>query len=256
MKTRVEEEINEEINESWADYARSQSQEARTKLVKFYLPLVRYVASRIMLKLPMSVQYADLVSAGTVGLLQAIEKFDLFNGTKFETYAVPRIRGAMLDELRQADSLSRLARKRLEKIKKAIQFLEQRNGDSPTDKEIIKQTGIDEGTYYNLLAETKRAVVVPIEEISRLYEIVPDELFVDKEAVDMLEGLIREETLMGLIKAMEILSDNERLVLVLHYYKDMTLKDISLLMGVSDSMVSQHHMKAIRKIRKFLKRNE
>jgi len=231
-------------NELWSRYLRGRERAAYDRLVEHYLPLVKVVAGRLALHLPGSVREEDLYSAGCVGLLSAVENFDPARDVRFETYALSRIRGAMLDELRATDVLTRAVRERAGKIRQAERRLRQENRDlSPETVADAAGMSLDE------MCETERALNMA--SWASLDDPADDEghsaasLVVDETAASPPETLERQE-LLGLLR--EAMGEKDRLLIVLYYHEELTLREIGEILGVSESRVSQMHTEMIKRL--------
>lgn len=239
----------------WANYKATKSREHRNQLMERYLPLVRYAAERIAAKLPDEVDVGDLMSAGIFGLMDAIEAFDLDRGVKFETYCAPRIRGAILDELRTMDWVPRLVRSRAHKLENATKALEAELGRLPTDDELIRRLNLTPQEFDKLLRD---ATAVSLVSLSRRF--CDDESGRDFNEGDALEDKqgtdpVRETQRNDLREIMaRDLSRVERLILVLYYYEEMTMKEIGATLDLSESRVSQMHSAILARLRNRMRR--
>jgi RNA polymerase sigma factor FliA len=234
----------------WQEYKQTGGVQLRNVLLEHYHPLVRYNAERIWAKLPDEVELDDLISAGVFGLMDAIDAFDLARGVKFETYCSARIRGAILDALRDMDIVPRLVRSRARKIDQAIRELEMRLGRDPRSDEIAKHLGMSEQEYEKLERE---ATAVSFVSLSRPYlETDGDK---DVREVDIVEDRRSEDPVVELQKKdvrdliTKGLSRAERLILLLYYYEEMTMKEIGATLDLSESRVSQMHSAILARLR-------
>ena len=234
----------------WSEYQKKPTQEIREQLILAYAQVVKLVAGRLSMYLGHNVEYDDLVSYGIFGLIDAIDKFDTTKNVKFETYASLRIRGAILDQIRKMDWIPRTVRQRQRKIDEAIKQIEMRTGKAATDEEIAIELGVSEDELTNWQSQLKVTNVVSLSEFEESgQEPVMDT--VNKNRFSQPEEVVAEKELKEkLIEALEILTEKERLVIELYYYEDLTLKEISLVLEVSESRVSQLHTKALLKMRK------
>jgi len=239
MTTRV----SEDVSEVWVEYKKDQTnQELRNRLMERYLPLVRYNAERVWAKLPEGVDLNDLMSAGVFGLMDAIEAFDMDRGVKFETYCVPRIRGAMLDELRTMDWVPRLVRSKASKMEAARKAVEARVGRPPTELEIAAQMGLPINEFERLKSEASAISLVSLDK--KWYET---DSYKDVREVDVVQDGKGEDPTGGIQKldVMKLvtrgLNRNERLIIILYYYEELTMKEIGNTLGLSESRVSQMH---------------
>ncbi|MCS7305101.1 MAG: FliA/WhiG family RNA polymerase sigma factor [Thermoguttaceae bacterium] len=244
----------EEVERLWIEYKKDPSnKELRNKLIEIYMPLVRYNAERIWARLPEGVDLEDLVSAGVFGLIDAIEAFDLSRGVKFETYCVPRIRGAMLDELRTMDWVPRLVRSKASKLNEAMQTLEARLGRQPTQQELAEELGISLEELEKMIQEANTVNLISLNK--KWYET---DSYKDVREIDILEDKKGEDPTRRLQKAdlMRLvtkgLNRNERLILILYYYEEMTMKEIGATLDLSESRVSQMHSAIVQRLKNQL----
>jgi RNA polymerase sigma factor for flagellar operon FliA len=236
----------------WEQYHRTQTQELREQIIIEYAPLVKLVAGRLNMYLGYNVEYEDLVSYGIFGLIDAIDKFDMTKDVKFETYASLRIRGAILDQIRKMDWIPRTVRQKQRKIDDAIKAIETRTGRTASDEEIAAELNIPEEELLEWQSKLKITNVVSLNEYveqgtepvmdtqGNSHFIQPEELVEQEELKEMLE------------KSMEQLTEKESKVILLYYYEEMTLKEISRILEVSESRVSQLHTKALSKMQKTM----
>lgn len=235
------------IDSAWSTWHANGEPTARDWLVVHYASLVKFVAGRLSAGLPRSVDVGDLVSAGVFGLMNAIDRFDPANGAKFETYAIPRIRGAILDGLRALDWVPRSVRSRARSIQDAIATLEATNGRTPTDEEIAVEIGIEVAELEKWLADVAAGSVGPLDHVATSSEPV--------ESDHQLEpGRAIEETELREAMKREIsrLPEREQAVLILYYDDGLTLAEIGDALGVTESRVSQIHAKAVLQLRSRL----
>jgi RNA polymerase sigma factor for flagellar operon FliA len=233
----------------WDDYNRLRTPELRDKLIIEYAPLVKVVAGRLSMYLGYNVEYEDLVSYGIFGLIDAIDKFDMEKEVKFETYASLRIKGAILDQIRRMDWIPRTVRQRQRQIENAIKELERRNGKLPNDCEVAKFLGISEDEYTEWQNEAKADSLVSLNEYVEQGNDISSEKSRSSD-YDMPERVVEKEELKKvLVSSMENLTDKEKKVILLYYYEDLTLKEISSVLDVTESRVSQLHTKALQKMK-------
>jgi RNA polymerase sigma factor for flagellar operon FliA len=243
----------ETLQRLWDDFRQHPETELRNRLMENYLPLVRYNAERIWSRLPDGVELDDLVSAGVFGLMDAIEAFDQSRGVKFETYCVPRIRGAMLDELRCMDWVPRLVRSRASKMEVARKELEVALGRPPSDLEMATKLQIPMEEFEKLAADANAVGLVSLNK--KWYET---DGYKDVREIDILEdkrsedptGRMQKKDLMRLVT--KGLNRNERLIIILYYYEEMTMKEIGLTLDLSESRVSQMHSSIIARLKGIL----
>lgn len=245
--------------EAWCQYKGESDPRARDQLVLEYLHLAKYVAGRLAVGLPPTVQIDDLISSGILGLMDAIEKYDPKRDTKFETYAMTRIRGAMLDELRALDWVPRSTRRKARLLEDAYATLEADLGRSATDEEVSVHLNISSRMLQDMLAEISVSSLLSLdgfvaagsgEEVPRLIDH-----FKDTETSSPSAQIEVEEVRKILSFAIENLPKREREVISLYYYEELTMKDIGNILGVSESRVCQIHTKAILRLRGRLRQN-
>jgi RNA polymerase sigma factor for flagellar operon FliA len=245
----------DDVEGLWRQYKASGDRTLRNLLMERYLPIVRYSADRICEKLPHSVDVQDLVSAGIFGLADAVDRFDLSRGVKFETYCTSRIRGAILDELRKMDWVPRLVRARLHQIERAYLKLERELRRAPTDAELARELGVSLQQLDHLLKEVNAASVVAFNRRALEKDFAPTqpalETVEDKRARDPFWTAQKHELVEFITKG---LSRKERLILLLYYYEELTFKEIGASLGLSESRVSQLHTKLILRLRMQLKK--
>lgn len=235
----------------WEEYAKTQSPELREKIILEYAPLVKVVAGRLSMYLGYNVEYEDLVSYGIFGLIDAIDKFDFMKDVKFETYASLRIRGAILDQIRKMDWIPRTIRQKQKKIDAVIKEIETRCGRNATDEEIAEGLGITEDEYVEWQSQMKITNVVSLNEFLEQGSEVSNEASHTKSAqFDSPEEVLeRDELKRILAETLEMLTEKERKVIVLYYYEELTLKEISSILEVSESRISQLHTRALQKMK-------
>lgn len=235
----------------WEEYAKTQSPELREKIILEYAPLVKVVAGRLSMYLGYNVEYEDLVSYGIFGLIDAIDKFDCLKDVKFETYASLRIRGAILDQIRKMDWIPRTIRQKQKKIDAVIKEIEARCGRNATDEEIAEGLGITDDEYVEWQSQMKITNVVSLNEFLEQGSEVPNEAGHTKSAqFDSPEEVLeRDELKRILAETLEMLTEKERKVILLYYYEELTLKEISSILEVSESRISQLHTRALQKMK-------
>lgn len=231
--------------------------EDRNAMILRYAPLIKYVAQRLAMRLPPHIHIEDLISAGVIGLMDAVAKFDPEKGVEFKTYAEFRIRGAMIDELRSMDWVPRSLRQKASQIERTIQQLEKRNGRSVEDEEIASAMGLSLEEYYRTLKELHGLSPIDPEEIQRRSPKVSIEEVVESLAESEENGPFHQfhlNELKGLLsRAIDTLSERERIVLSLYYYEELTLKEIGEVLGLTESRICQIHTKGILKLRARLR---
>ena len=235
----------------WDDYSQRKTPEIREKLILEYAPLVKLVAGRLSMYLGYTVEFDDLCSYGIFGLIDAIDKYDMLKEVKFETYASLRIRGSILDQIRKMDWIPRTIRQRQKQIDSVIKNIEMTTGRGATDEEIAKGLGISDDEYLEWQSQMKITNVVSLNEYMESGADVPQNpAFHNSNRFDSPEETIEKEELKTvLIETLDILTEKERRVIELYYYEELTLKEISYVLEVSESRVSQLHTKALQKMR-------
>jgi RNA polymerase sigma factor FliA len=247
-----------EILEVWRQYKDSPTPELRDRLILHYAPLVKYVAGRIYVKVPPNVDHGDLVSCGIFGLIDAIEKFDLSKNIKFETYAIARVKGAIIDELRSLDWIPRSVRFKAKELERTYQELEGRLKRSPTDEEVCKELNISKEKLHETISQIGNTSIVALDDTFTvgkdmdgrvgLIDIIEDESSAEPAATFEVEEM---KTLLA--QAIDRLPEREKTVIALYYYEGLTLKEIGEVLGVTESRVSQMHTKAILQLKAKLK---
>jgi RNA polymerase sigma factor for flagellar operon FliA len=246
----------EDVEQLWIEYKKDMSnQELRNRLVEMYLPLVKYNGERIWARLPEGVELDDLVSAGVFGLMDAIDLFDLSRGVKFETYCVPRIRGAMLDELRTMDWVPRLVRSKASKLNEAVKNLEARLGRQPNENELALEMQISVPELEKMILDANAVNLISLNK--KWYET---DSYKDVREIDILEDKkgedptrrIQKNDLMRLVT--KGLNRNERLIIILYYYEEFTMKEIGATLNLSESRVSQMHSSIVQRLQGQLSR--
>ncbi len=244
----------------WLRYRDQQCQEARQDLVTIFARLVKYVAGRMAIGLPHYVDFNDLVSAGLLGLIQAIDNFDCDRGIKFETYAIPRIRGAILDELRSQDWFPRSLRRKAKQLEETYSNLEARLGRPATDQEVADALQIDVRDLDGMLGEVAVATIMSLDADTSSDESEQSsnlgEYLADPKAENMERVVAAREMRELIAQRMAELPEKEQLVLVLYYYEELTLKEIGEILDVTESRVCQIHTKAIMRLRGKIERHE
>jgi len=235
----------------WNNYRETSSEEAREKLVLQYVPLVKYVVNRQLSHLPQHLSRDDLISSGIVGLIHAVEKFNPEFKVKFQTFAIPRIKGSILDELRSYDVIPRSIRLKMKEVKQAIGELEAKLKRSPNEIEVAEDIGLSLDEYRELLRKMS-----PIRFMSLSQRLNSDaEWELPSEGKPLSEENYQEMKNM-LVEALQNLGKNERLMIALYYYEKLTMKEIGEILGVSESRVSQIHTQAVIKLRSALGRSD
>jgi len=237
----------------WSEYQSDPSTDARERLILHYSPLVKFVAGRVAAGLPQSIEQSDLVSYGIFGLIDAIDKFDPERGFKFETYAISRIKGAIIDELRSIDWVPRSIRSKARAIERAYSKLENELKRSPDDAEMATEMGITEAELSQTLSQISFVGVVALDEVVSSGEKGSGTTTVGDTVADKVNDPVAafevEEMKHLLADAINRMPDRERLVLTLYYYEALTLAEIGTVLGVTESRVCQIHTKAILQLR-------
>lgn len=239
-----------DIKEVWVEYKKTRTEALRNILMENYLHLVRYNAERIHVKLPDEVELDDLMSAGIFGLMDAIAAFDLERGVKFETYCAPRIRGAILDELRSMDWVPRLVRSRAHKLDGATKQLEVELGRSPTNEEVARRLKVSMAEFEKM---AKDASAVGLVSLSRKWfetdsnkDVREIDVLEDKRGADPVREIQRKDLKELMTRG---LSRAERLIIILYYFEEMTMKEIGATLDLSESRVSQMHSSILARLR-------
>ncbi|HET7900409.1 MAG TPA: RNA polymerase sigma factor WhiG [Candidatus Nanopelagicales bacterium] len=247
-------ETQDRLRKLWEDFKASGDSGLRDKLILHYSPLVKYVAGRVGVGLPPNIEQADLVSYGIFGLIDAIEKFDLDRAIKFETYAINRIRGAIIDELRSIDWIPRSVRFKAREVEKAYQILEAQLQRTPTEAEVAKEMGIKLDELHAIFSQVSFVNVVALDELlhaggERGDKMTLGDTLEDPKAPDPINLFEGEETKFILAKAINQLPEREKIVVTLYYYEGLTLAEIGQVLGVTESRICQMHTKAVLQLR-------
>ncbi len=242
------------VDHLWSDYKVARTRDARERLIIHYSPLVKFVAGRVAAGLPQSIEQSDLVSYGIFGLIDAIDKFDPDRGFKFETYAISRIKGAIIDELRSIDWVPRSVRAKARAIERAYSKLENELRRSPGDSEVAAEMGVSEPELAQTLSQISFTGLVALDDLlaagssERSGSATVGDTIADR-AHDPVEAFEVDEMKHLLADAINRMPDRERLVLTLYYYEGLTLAEIGEVLGVTESRVCQIHTKAILQLR-------
>jgi RNA polymerase sigma factor FliA len=243
-----------DIQTLWQEYKEQDSKLAKDKLIAEYTPLVRYTAQRIAVNLPKSVELGDLIGSGVMGLIKAVESFDLALGFKFETFATHKIRGAILDELRALDWVPRSVRQKSRQLQQVYSKLENKLGRIPYDDEVAAEMGISMGDFEALLSEVAPTTIISLEESmpdrggdSKSLTVI--DTIEDPQGTNPLKELGYQEIKKILKETISELPEKEKLVVALYHYEELTLKEIGQVLGITESRVSQIHSKAMLKLR-------
>ena len=236
----------------WEKYSSSKTTEVREQLILEYAPLVKLVAGRLSMYLGYNVEYDDLVSYGIFGLIDAIDKFDCLKDVKFETYASLRIRGSILDQIRKMDWIPRTVRQKQREIDRAMHEIEIETGHPASDEELALKLNISEDELLEWQAQLNVTNVVSLNEFMESGAEVPNERNLASHFEGPEEVVDKQELKEKLAESLEILTEKEKQVILLYYYEELTLKEISYTLEVSESRVSQLHTRALQKMREKL----
>jgi RNA polymerase sigma factor FliA len=243
----------EDMRSLWLEYRRTQDKAVRERLILTYAPLVKYVAGRIGSGLPAHVDEGDLVSYGLLGLIGAIERYDPDRDIKFETYAIARIKGAIIDELRALDWVPRSVRSRAREIERAIVELEAKLGTAPDDEQIAEKIGITVAELEESLSDISRSSIAALDELWSVSgegdQISLLDTIEDTTGPRPADALDETELRETLADAIARLPEREKLVVTLYYYEELPLREIGEVLGVTESRVSQLHTKAILRLK-------
>ncbi len=236
-------------NHLWKEYMSTKNSEIRDKIILEYAPLVKIVAGRLSIYLGYNVEYDDLVGYGIFGLIDAIDKFDYDKGVKFETYASLRIRGAILDQIRKMDWIPRSLRQKQKKMEAAISKIETQYGRPAKDEEIASELGIETEELISWQGQAKITNIISLDEFveaagEKEVNAIKSNSYEQPESI-----ALKNEIKQQLMDSLETLTDKERKVILLYYYEELTLKEISKILEVSESRVSQLHTKALQKMK-------
>jgi RNA polymerase sigma factor for flagellar operon FliA len=246
--------VDAALAELWRDFKGSGDQALRERLILHYSPLVKYVAGRVGVGLPPNIEQADLVSYGIFGLIDAIEKFDISRAIKFETYAISRIKGAIIDELRAIDWIPRSVRYKAREVEKAYAALESRLHRTPTEAEVAGELGIALEDLHAIFSQVSFVNVIALDELLNVGGERGDKLSLvdtleDTKAEDPVAVFETEETKYLLARAINTLPEREKIVVTLYYYEGLTLAEIGQVLGVTESRICQMHTKAVLQLR-------
>jgi RNA polymerase sigma factor for flagellar operon FliA len=242
------------VRELWSRYKHQGDQSARDRLIMSYAPLVKYVAGRMSNGLPSHIEEADLISYGLLGLIGAIERFDPARQIKFETYAISRIKGSIIDELRSLDWVPRSVRSKAREIEKVCALLENRLQRAPTDAEIAQELGVSIDEFQTSLTQIANTSIVALDELWAISGSDGDQASLidtleDPKGRDPSRMLDLSEMKSRLAAAIDALPKREKIVIALYYYENLTLREIGEVLGVTESRVSQLHTKAILRLK-------
>ena len=239
----------------WEDYSKCKTSQNREKIIVEYAGLVKIVAGRLSMYLGYNVEYDDLVGYGIFGLIDAVDKYDYTKGVKFETYASFRIRGAILDEIRKMDWIPRTLRQKQRKIDTAFQKIESEQGRMATDEEVAKELEISLEEFDIWQSQTKVSNLLSLDEYMEQGSEVKMEASLSGQYETPEKIVEKQELKEILVKTLDSLTEKEKKVIILYYYEDLTLKEISSILEVSESRISQLHTKALQKMKLKLGNN-
>lgn len=245
-----------ELERLWRRFRATRDPGLREQLILQYAPLVKYVIGRTAVSLPGLLSNEDILSYGTIGLIQAVDRFDPTQGVKFETYAIRRIRGSIIDAIRSLHPLSRDANRRARELEQAYDRLTQQLGRIPEEQEVADYLGLNLADFRMVLVEASATFVsleTPLGDLGDGERLALIDQIADERTVDVAEQLDHQELLGLLVRAIEALPERDRLVINLYYYEELTLREISEVLGVSTSRVSQLHAAAVLKLRSLLR---
>jgi len=245
------------ISRLWSRYKETADQKSRDELIIEYSPLVRQVAARVGAGLPSQVEHADLISYGVFGLIDAIDKYDPERPVKFETYAISRIRGAIIDELRSLDWIPRSIRSRAREVERAHADLEARLHRTPNEREMADHLEISAEEYRSTINRLSNLNIIALDEVTsagsdRAETMTLLDTLHNSNALDPAGSMEFEETQFLLARAIDQLGEREKFVLALYYFENMTLAEIGAVLGVTESRISQMHTKAVAQLRERL----
>lgn len=240
---------NEARQKLWEEYSKKKSPELYERIIIEYAGLVKLVAGRLSMYLGHNVEYDDLVGYGTFGLIDAIDKFDYSKGYKFETYASLRIRGAILDQIRKMDWIPRSIRQKQRKMENAYQALETKHGRTVTDEDVAEELNLTIEEFEDWQTQTNITNIISLDEfLEQGSESRTEQFFAT--SFDQPDRIVEQKELKDILaRTLETLTEKEKKVIVLYYYEDLTLKEISRILEVSESRISQLHTKALQKLK-------
>lgn len=243
-----------EVQHLWQDYKKAPSQAVRDKLILHYSPLVKYVAGRVSVGLPANIEQGDLISYGIFGLIDAIDKYDPGRNIKFETYALARIKGAIIDELRAIDWVPRSVRAKARQIEKAFATLENRLHRTPSNQEVADELGLTLTELETIFTQISFVGLVALDELlsvggERGEGVTLGDTIADAKGEDPVSAFEIDEMKHMLADAINRLSEREKIVITLYYYESLTLAEIGQVLGVTESRVCQMHTKAVLQLR-------
>jgi RNA polymerase sigma factor FliA len=254
-RTRTEPKpVDRQLEELWKEFKANGESATRERLILHYAPLVKYVAGRVGVGLPPNIEQADLVSYGIFGLIDAIEKFDLSRAIKFETYAISRIKGAIIDELRSIDWIPRSIRSKAREVERAYAALEAKLHRTPTEPEVAAELGIGLDELHSIFGQVSFVNVLALDELLNVNGEKGDKVSLvdtleDTRVEDPVRAFESQETKHLLARAINLLPEREKIVVTLYYYEGLTLAEIGQVLGVTESRICQMHTKAVLQLR-------
>jgi RNA polymerase sigma factor for flagellar operon FliA len=246
--------VDRQLEALWLEFKETGDPAVRERLILHYAPLVKYVAGRVGVGLPSNIEQADLVSYGIFGLIDAIEKFDLSRAIKFETYAISRIKGAIIDELRSIDWIPRSIRSKARDVERAYAALEAKLHRTPTEPEVAEQLGIGLDDLHAIFGQVSFVNVLALDELLNVNGEKGDKVSLvdtleDTRVEDPVRAFESQETKHLLARAINLLPEREKIVVTLYYYEGLTLAEIGQVLGVTESRICQMHTKAVLQLR-------
>ncbi len=246
---QIEQKPADEVEQLWDEYVKTGSTDIRSQLVEQYLPLVKYIAGRITGNLPATLSWDDLFHSGVIGLIEAVDRYDPSQNVKFKTFAYPRIHGAMIDTLRRVEWGPRSLRDNHRKVEAAIEQLTIELGEFPTDEQIADSLDVSVDEYYKMLDDVSKRYMLSLDFQYGMSE--EEDGYSIKQKVEQAENenpldeLVHEDEKDRLVQVIEMLPDQEKLVIALYYYEELTLKEIGEVLDLSESRISQIHTKVL-----------
>ena len=241
--------MKSDADKLWEKYSKQKDRQTRNELIVHFAYLVKITAGKMFSYFDRTVDYSELEGYGIFGLIDAIDKYDYYKGNKFETYASLRIRGAILDQIRKNDWIPRTIRQRQKQIDAAIKDIEAKTGSPATDEEIAAYLGISDDEFVDWQSQMKVTNVISLNEFMESGADVPNDSSKPSNFTSPEENLDQAELKEMLIESLELLTDKEKKVVLLYYYEELTLKEISMVLEVTESRVSQLHTKALAKMK-------
>lgn len=242
----------DETDQLWILFKKNPTDQLRNRLIERYMPLVRSRAERVWSRLPEGIELDDLISVGTLGLMDAISAYDLSRGVRFEAFCLPRIQGSMVDELRAMDWVPRMVRSKATKLNEAYKVLEVRLGRKPSDQEVADQLEIPVEELHQLFAETHSVNISSLDktwsENDGSKDVREIDILADRRSEDPTERLAKVDLIRSFTKG---LTKTERLIVILYYYEEMTMREIGATLELSESRVSQMHSAIVERIKKM-----